>query len=139
MCINITYHQKIHYKTPPITLVLKYICNFHTLWHVFFWHKYISYVQVCKFLLGFILRYTNLSLKLMQYTWNEQKLSRMWRPRVPKKNQMHISISMTTIFGGRNVLSPKVEIKNMDIKKQRMNFMFPRKWNYIIKHHLMDE
>ncbi len=27
MYIDITCQQKIHYKTPPITLVLKYICN----------------------------------------------------------------------------------------------------------------
>ncbi len=45
----------------------------------------------------------------------------------PKKIKCIISISMTTIFGGRSVLSPKVGIKNMDIRKQRMNFMFPRK------------
>jgi hypothetical protein len=24
----------------------------------------------------------------MQYTWNEQKWSKMWCPHVPKKNQM---------------------------------------------------
>jgi hypothetical protein len=28
MYINITHHQKNHYKIPPITLILKYICNF---------------------------------------------------------------------------------------------------------------
>jgi hypothetical protein len=44
-----------------------------------------------------------------------------------KKIKCIISISVTTTFGGDKVFSPKVEIKNMDIKKQRMNFMFPRK------------
>jgi len=63
MYINIIHHQKIHYKTPPITLILKYIYNFSYSMTFFFQHKYILYVQVCKFLLVF--------LKLMKYTWNE--------------------------------------------------------------------
>jgi hypothetical protein len=48
MYINVVHHQKIHYKTPPITLILKYIYNFSYFVMWFFWHKYTSYVEVCK-------------------------------------------------------------------------------------------
>jgi hypothetical protein len=50
------YINIIHYKTPLITLVLKYICNFSYFVTYLFEHKYISYVQVCKCLLDFIFK-----------------------------------------------------------------------------------
>jgi hypothetical protein len=89
MCINITYHQKNPLQNSTYNLSFEVYMQFFILSDVYFFDTNISYVQVCKFLLRFILRYINLSLKLMQYTWNEQRLSKMWRPRVPKKNQMH--------------------------------------------------
>jgi len=34
--MKITHHKKIDYKTPPITLVLKYICKFpYSVMHLF--------------------------------------------------------------------------------------------------------
>jgi hypothetical protein len=43
------------------------------------------------------------------------------------KNQMHIFFNVITIFGWHSVFSPKVEIKNMDIRNHMMNFMYQRK------------
>jgi hypothetical protein len=53
MYINIIHHKKNHYKILSITLVLKYIYKFSYFMTYLFWHKYISYVQIYKFLLEF--------------------------------------------------------------------------------------
>jgi hypothetical protein len=53
MCINIIHHQKNHYKTWLVTLILKYICNFSYFVMYLFQQKYTSYVHVNNFLLEF--------------------------------------------------------------------------------------
>jgi hypothetical protein len=56
MYINIIDNKKIHYKTPPVTLVLKYIWKFSYFVTYLFQHKYISYVQIYKCLLDFLFK-----------------------------------------------------------------------------------
>jgi hypothetical protein len=66
MYTNIIHDKKNSLQnSTSITLGLKYICNFSYFVTYLFQHKYISYVQVHKWLFEFFFKWISLSLKLM--------------------------------------------------------------------------
>jgi hypothetical protein len=96
-------NKENYYKIPPITLVLKYICNFsYSMTHLF-WHKYISYFKFVNVYWSFKkINSFKYKAKISLYSkWTniiqDMKFS------CTKKNEMQNFYVFTTIVGGHSV------------------------------------